>query len=77
MLEPLAAAPALAAPALAAVARALAAEADAIPLPQPLVDGWASLAAAEYQVAVARAWTPLLHLRAALHEAAAALETPR
>lgn len=60
--------------ALAAVVRALASEADAIPLPEPLLDGWASFAAAEYQAAVARTAVGLLRLRAALHEAAAALE---
>lgn len=60
--------------ALAAAVRALADEAEAIPLPEPLLDGWASFAAVEYQAAVARMTVGLLCLRGALHEAAAALE---
>lgn len=72
MLEPPAAAGAL-----AAAVRALANEADALPLPEPLLDGWASFAALEYQSAVARTRLGLLRLRAALHEAAADLEAPR
>lgn len=61
----------------AATVRALAAEADAIPLPEPLLDGWASFAAVEYQTAVARTSVALHRLRAALHEAAAELEALR
>ena len=71
MIEP------TAATVLAADVRALAAEADAIPLPEPLLDGWASFAALEYQAAVARAAAGLVRLRAALHEAAATLEAQR
>jgi len=66
-----------AATALAATVRGLASEADAIPLPEPLLDGWASFAAAEYQSAVSRTAVGLLRLRAALHEAAAGLEALR
>lgn len=73
MLEP----PPSVAAALAEDVRALASEADAIPLPEPLLDGWVSFAALEYQTAVARTRLGLLRLRAALHEAAAALEEPR
>lgn len=72
MLEPPAAAGAL-----AAAVRALANEADALPLPEPLLDGWASFAALEYQSAVARTRLGLLRLRAALQEAAVDLEAPR
>ena len=63
--------------ALAATVRALAGEADDIPLPEPLLDGWASFAAVEYQTAVARATVALLRMRAALHEATAGLEALR
>jgi hypothetical protein len=72
MLEPPAAAAAL-----AATVRALAGEADAIPLPEPLLDGWVSFAAVECQAAVARMTVGLLRLRAELHEAASALEALR
>ena len=60
--------------ALAAAVRALADEADALPLPEALLDGWASFAALEYQAAVARGTFGLLRLRAALQDAAAELE---
>ncbi len=72
MLEPPAATTAL-----AAAVRALASDADALPLPEPLLDGWASFAALEYQAAVARTTVGLLRLRAALHDAASGLEAPR
>jgi hypothetical protein len=56
---------------------ALAAEADALPLPDVLLDGWASIAAIEYQAAVGRSIVGLLRVRAALHDAAAAMEATR
>ncbi|HEV7622680.1 MAG TPA: hypothetical protein VGO26_00975 [Amnibacterium sp.] len=66
--------PPSAAAVLAATVRALAAEADAVPLPEALLDGWASFAALDYQAAVARLTIGVLRVRAALHDAAAALE---
>ncbi|HET6826224.1 MAG TPA: hypothetical protein VFH64_09895 [Amnibacterium sp.] len=62
---------------LAAAVRTLADEADALPLPEALLDGWASFAALEYQAAVARTTVGLLRVRAALHDAAAGLEALR
>jgi hypothetical protein len=73
MLEPTSAA----AGALAAVVTALAAEADAFPLPDVLLDGWASIAAIEYQAAVGRSIVGLLRVRAALRQAVAAMEAAR
>jgi hypothetical protein len=73
MLEP----PSAATGELAAVVTALAAEADALPLPDVLLDGWASIAAMEYQAAVGRSIVGLLRVRTALHEAVAAMEAAR
>ncbi|MCU1474206.1 hypothetical protein [Amnibacterium sp.] len=73
MLQP----PSGATAALALRLAALAAEADELPSPDPMLDGWASVAALEYQAAVARLTVGLLRLRAALHGAAAALEDVR
>jgi hypothetical protein len=63
--------------ALAVTVSALAAEADAVPMPDPLLDGWASFAALEYQAAVCRVAVGLLRMRSALHDAAAALKATR
>jgi hypothetical protein len=69
--------PSAAAPTLVTEVAALSADADAMPMPVALLDGWASFAALEYQAAVERLTVGLLHMRAALRNAASALEAGR
>ncbi|HEY0374836.1 MAG TPA: hypothetical protein VGC94_08565 [Amnibacterium sp.] len=73
MLQP----PSGATAALAARLAALAAEADELPTPDPMLDTWRSVAAIEYEAAVTRLAVGLARLRAALHDATAALEAVR